>query len=137
MLGPVLLGRFVSRRANSYLASRTGEFRMLDCCRLVVLRAFAAVTALALVVHSADAAIIAADFNDITVGGINGKAGGTGFTGNWTGSAGGQIVAGDLTSSLYTVTQGGTAQHYRSTNSTGLRQNYGTVTTSPAGEVWF
>jgi hypothetical protein len=47
------------------------------------------------------------------------------------------VVAGDLTSALYNVSQSGTAQHYHSNNATGLRQNFRTPTASPTGTVWF
>ena len=49
--------------------------------------------ALTLVVgSSAEATLVVADFNDVAAGTINGKGGGTGFTGNWSGSAGGTVV---------------------------------------------
>jgi hypothetical protein len=85
----------------------------------------------------ARATLLVADFNDLAPGGINGKAGGTGFTGNWSGSAIGQVVANNLTSALYAITQTGTAQRYRNDNSQGLRQNYRTPAVSPTGTVWF
>ena len=56
----------------------------------------------------AHAVILIADFNDVAAGGTNGKGGGTGFSGNWSGSASSNIVAGDLTSSLYNISQSGT-----------------------------
>jgi hypothetical protein len=85
----------------------------------------------------AGATVLVADFNDLTAGAINGKSGGTGWTGSWTGSAGGTVVANDLTSALYSVPQSGTPQHYRSVNATGLRQNYRTPAASPTGTIWF
>ena len=81
--------------------------------------------------------LVVADFNDIASGGVNGKAGGTGFNGSWTGSSGGTVAGGNLTSTLYNVPQSGTAQRLRSINSTGLRQNFRTLSSSPAGTVWF
>jgi hypothetical protein len=96
----------------------------------------AAFAMLILTVTSAKAALIVADFNDVTAGAINGKAGGTGLSGSWSGSAQGIVVAGNLTSSLYSLTQAGTAQHLQNTTQ-GLRQNYRTIPTSPTGEVWF
>jgi hypothetical protein len=97
------------------------------------------VGALALITPAATAgaAQLIADFNDLTAGAISGKGGGTGFSGNWFGSAGGTVVTGDLTSPLYNVPQTGTAQRYRSVNATGLRQNYRTPAASPSGVVWF
>jgi hypothetical protein len=83
------------------------------------------------------AATAVADFNDIAAGAINGKAGGIGWTGNWTGSAGGTVVAGNLTSSLYDLPQPGTAQHFRNINATGLRQNYRTPASTFVGTIWF
>src|SRR4051812_16728415 len=92
---------------------------------------------LSLSAASARATVLVADFNDLTAGTLNGKAGGTGWTGNWTGSANGTVVANDLTSPLYSVPQSGTPLHDRSTNSTGLRQNYRTPAASPTGTIWF
>jgi hypothetical protein len=83
------------------------------------------------------AATAVADFNDIATGAINGKAGGIGWTGNWTGSAGGTVIVGNLTSSLYDLPQSGTAQRYRSINATGLRQNYRTPAGAFIGTIWF
>jgi hypothetical protein len=100
-------------------------------------RCLAIVASWCLAIASANAALVVADFNDIAAGGINGKAGGTGLSSTWNGSAGGNVVTGNLTSSLYNITPSGTAQHYQSVNATGLRQNFRTITTSPAGEVWF
>jgi hypothetical protein len=85
---------------------------------------------------AAQATMVVADFNDLTAGGINGQAGGTGWTGNWTGSAGGTVSAGDLTSPLYNVPQSGTGERYRSVNATGLRQNFRTPA-SLTGTIWF
>lgn len=98
----------------------------------------AGVTVILAAAAESRAAVLVADFNDLSTGSINAKAGGTGWTGNWDGSAGGSVVAGDLTSSRYNVPQSGTAQHYRSINATGLRQNYRTPTSpGPTGTVWF
>src|SRR3954470_21118384 len=58
---------------------------------------------------AARATIIAVDFNDIAAGTINGKGAGTGVSGSWTGSAGGTVVANDLTSARYNEPQTGTA----------------------------
>jgi len=85
----------------------------------------------------AHAVILIADFNDVAAGGTNSKGGGTGFTGTWSGSASSNIVAGDLSSTLYNVPQSGTSQALRNGNNAQLRQNFRTVTTSPTGEVWF
>lgn len=97
----------------------------------------AVLTVWCMIAVSGNAALIVVDFNDLTAGGINGQAGGTGFSGSWNGSAGGTVAAGNLTSALYPLTQTGTAQRYQSVNATGLRQNFRTVASSPTGEVWF
>jgi len=94
-------------------------------------------TLLSLGGSSAHAAVLIADFNDITAGALAGKAGGTGFSGTWSGSAATNVVAGDLTSSLYNVPQSGTPQAARNANTTGLRQNFRNATASPTGTVWF
>jgi hypothetical protein len=86
---------------------------------------------------SAHAVVLVADFNDITAGALAGKGGGTGFTGNWSGSAASNVIAPGLSSTLYNVPQSGTSQAVRNANNGGVRQNYRTVTTSPTGEVWF
>lgn len=86
---------------------------------------------------SAHAVVLVADFNDLTTGQLSGKAGGTGFSGSWTGSANPQVSTTNLTSSLYNVPQSGTAQSVVGNNSNDIRQDFRTVATSPAGEVWF
>ena len=83
------------------------------------------------------ATVLIADFNDLTTGALQTKAGGTGFSGTWSGSANPAVFAGDLTSSLYSRPQSGTSQLLRGTNSGSVRQNFRAVATSPAGEVWF
>ncbi|WAC21540.1 PEP-CTERM sorting domain-containing protein [Luteolibacter sp. SL250] len=85
----------------------------------------------------AHAVLLIADFNDISAGTPVNKAGGTGFSGNWSGSASSNIIAGDLTSTLYNVPQTGTAQALRNGNNGGVRQNFRTVANSPTGEIWF
>jgi hypothetical protein len=93
--------------------------------------------AAAAVAPDAGAALVVADFNDLPTGGINGKAGGAGWSTSWTGSAGGAVTAGDLTSPLYAQTQSaGTPQHFRNVNATGLRQNYRTPA-ALTGTIWF
>ena len=88
-------------------------------------------------VQDARAVLVVADFNDIASGAVNGKAGGTGFTGSWSGSSGGSVSTTNLTSTLYNVPQSGTGQRLRGQNSTGLRQNFRTLATTPTNEVWF
>ena len=83
------------------------------------------------------AVTLIATFNDVAAGGTNSKGGGTGFSGTWSGSASSNIIAGDLTSTLYNVPQSGTSQALRNANNAQLRQNFRTVATSPTGEVWF
>jgi hypothetical protein len=86
---------------------------------------------------TAHATIMVADFNDLAPSAISGQGGGTGWTGNWSGSAVATASAGDLTSPLYTLTQSGTPQHDHSNNATGLRQNFRTPAASPTGTIWF
>lgn len=104
----------------------------MKCRALLLASALAAVLAL-----RTEAAVVTADFNDLTAGALNGKAGGTGWTGTWSGSAIGAVAAGDLTSSLYAITQSGTGEHIQNGNTTGLRQNFRIPTTALTGEVWF
>ena len=85
---------------------------------------------------ASQAALIIADYNDLTATTIQGKSGGTGFSGSWSGSANPAVIGGDLTSTLYNVPQSGTAQSIRGGNA-GLRQNYRTFSTNPVGTVWF
>jgi len=92
--------------------------------------------ALSFAASPAQAVLLIADFNDIAAGTPVNKAGGTGFSGNWGGSAASNIIVGDLTSTLYNVPQTGTAQALRN-GTNGIRQNFRTVPTSPTGEVWF
>ncbi|RYD38319.1 MAG: PEP-CTERM sorting domain-containing protein [Verrucomicrobiaceae bacterium] len=82
------------------------------------------------------ATVLIADFNDVAAGAIQTKGGGTGFSGTWSGSANPSVIAGDLTSSLYNRPQSGTAQLLRGGTS-GIRQVFRPVSTSPTGEVWF
>jgi hypothetical protein len=103
--------------------------------RRVLLSVLAALPFLA--AGSAQAVLLIANFNDTSTGGTTSKAGGTGFTGNWYGSASSNIVAINLSSPLYNVPQTGTALSLRNGNSGDIRQNFRNVTTSPTGEVWF
>lgn len=86
---------------------------------------------------AANATVLIATFNDNNQAVINGQGGGTGFSGNWAGSANPFVTGGDLTSSLYNVPQSGTAQLLRGSNNGAVRQDFRTVATSPTGEVWF
>lgn len=92
---------------------------------------------LALSACPAHAVTLIATFNDTSTGTPVGKGGGTGFTGNWSGSASSLIIAGDLTSTLYNMPQSGTALSLRNANNGSARQNFRNVATSPTGEVWF
>lgn len=101
-------------------------------------RLAAATAALGLSAITANAAVsLVADFNDITIGALNAKGGGTGWTAaNWAGSNTLSVVATDLTSPLYSLTQGGTAQHIQGSNN-GIRQDFRTAAAPATGELWF
>ncbi len=101
---------------------------------------------MATVSFTANAATIVADFNNLDTGILRGQAGGTGFSGNWLGSAAGSnpttrnvVVAGNLTSANYTLTQSGTAQSVQSTDKREATdsQNYVALATPQTGIVWF
>ena len=106
----------------------------------------------------ANAALIAyASFDDLTPGTINGQAGGTGFTGNWTGVAGQTVVTSSLSYSSGAITVSGGSQavqltlssdnlFYRSLSSTYtddviymsmlVRQDAGASTDGDTAQVW-
>lgn len=86
------------------------------------------------VVHAANSF---ADFGDVASGSIIAKTGGVGWTGSWSGSGSGFVVANNLTSSLYAAPQSGAARHFQNTNATGLRLNYRVPTFAFAGTIWF
>ena len=93
----------------------------------------------AFTVQSAHASPVIADFNDLATGGLDGQAGGTGFTGNWVGS-GATVIAGDMTapaSTGYALTQSGTAQKARVTSSSKTKQSRDLSTDLTGDTVWF
>jgi hypothetical protein len=104
--------------------------------RKFIVSSMVALSALA-AANTARATILTADFNDLTTGTLSGKAGGTGWSGNWSGSAATDVVAGDLTSTLYNVPQSGTPQKIQNLNNNGIRQSFRSPSTSPTGTVWF
>ncbi|MCA9247753.1 MAG: PEP-CTERM sorting domain-containing protein, partial [Planctomycetales bacterium] len=121
MLGIGLIG-LVGRR-------RRGGNRQVALPAIVLATIFTASSAHALVV---------ADFNDLTGGGVDlqGQAGGTGLDGNWAGSTSHDVIAGDLTSSLYNITQSGTPQRIDG-DSGATRTTYRNLTAPVTGDVWF
>lgn len=93
----------------------------------------------------ASAAIIIADFNDLTGSDadLTGQAGGTGFTGIWAGSATVDVNSGDLTAPAATnfgISQGGGAQFVNGEFSS-QRQSFRSLSTTLAGgtggTIWF
>jgi len=85
----------------------------------------------------ATAALVVADFNDLSTGNLNGKAGGTGFSGNWDAGTGTiKVIPGDLTSTLYNIQQTGTAQSVRGDHHQARQQNRA-LASSMSGEIWF
>jgi len=85
----------------------------------------------------ADAGLVVADFNDLGTGSLNGQTGGTGFTSDWNSGTGTiNVIPGDLTSSLYGITQSGTAQSIRGDYTQGREQNRA-LASSMTGTIWF
>jgi len=85
----------------------------------------------------ATAGLVVADFNDVSVGNLRNKAGGTGLSGTW--NAGTDYIfvgSGDLSSPLYNITQGGTPQSVYGTY-TGGRQQIRSLATPASGDIWF
>ncbi|MCF7847755.1 MAG: PEP-CTERM sorting domain-containing protein [Kiritimatiellales bacterium] len=86
----------------------------------------------------ASAALVVADFNDLSTGDLNGQGGGSGFSGNYTGATNTQVIAGNLTSSLYDVSQSGTAQSIKSTTFVGAAggQIQRDLDSAMGGTIW-
>lgn len=93
----------------------------------------------------ASAALIVANFNDLTGGDadLTDQSGGTGFTGAWMGSAAIDVNDGDLTapaSTNFGISQGGTARYVNGENNS-TRQSYRSLTSTLAsgtgGTIWF
>jgi len=78
---------------------------------------------------------VAADFNDLALGQLQGQAGGTGLVGQWSGSNQPSVYSGDLTSPLYPKTQPGTPQHL-SHSATNPRHEFRSLFTPMTDEVW-
>jgi hypothetical protein len=96
---------------------------------------------LAIPLHNvAHATLIIADSNDLTLGGQNAQAGGTGFTGTWTATGTIDVIGGDLSAPVstgYALTQSGTAQSIRGDHNA-ARQNHRALATALTGDtVWF
>jgi hypothetical protein len=90
-----------------------------------------------LVASTANAEVVA-DFNDFTLGSPNGQSAGTGFDPNstWGGSGTVEVVAGDLTSTNYSLTQTGTAQSFQG-DYTLPRHSARDFEDEMTGRVWF
>jgi len=87
----------------------------------------------------ASAALVRADFNDLSAGSLLDQGGGTGLAGTWAGSATLEVVANDLTAPAAThfaLTQSGTAQMLRGSYDA-PRVNNRNLSTPLNGTVWF
>lgn len=102
-----------------------------------ILSGAAALLAAAGLLETARANLAIADVGDLVVGNLAGQAGGTGWTGNWSGSAQIFVTGGDLTSPLYAAAQSGTPQRIRSSNTSGLRQEFRRLAAPATNELWF
>jgi len=84
----------------------------------------------------AQAGLVQADFNDLNLGVLQTQAGGVGMTGTWGNTGTIDVVSGDLSSTLYTLTQSGTPQSVQGDYSQ-PRQSTRAVATPMSGDVWF
>ncbi len=87
----------------------------------------------------ASAALVTVTFDDIAAGDISGRSGGTGLSGNWTGTTTILAVSNNLTapsSTGYAIATTGTAQSVQGTNP-GFRQVTRSITDTMTGEIWF
>lgn len=100
--------------------------------------AVACATIVSFALTSAVAAPMVADFNDFTLGSPNGQFGGTGFDDDeaWLGSARVQVVAGDLSSDKYTLSQSGDGRSIQG-DFNSPRHTTRTLATPLSGQVWF
>jgi hypothetical protein len=112
------------------------DFRGAECFMRAIHYLGALVVVIIVQLNATQAALISADFNDLSSGNLNGKGGGTGFTGNWSGSSNPTVAASTMTSTLYNKPQAGTNNVVSGSNGA-IRQNYRTPNVTLAGEIWF
>ena len=88
--------------------------------------------------QSANAGLVVADFNDLATGALDGQSGGTGFddSTNWWGTGTIDVESGDLTSSLYNITQTGTPRRVKGDFNT-TRHIHRDLGSSLTNEIWF
>jgi len=84
----------------------------------------------------AQAGLVQADFNDLNLGVLQTQAGGVGMTGTWGNTGTIDVIGGDLSSPLYTLTQSGTPQSVQGDYGQ-PRQSTRAVATPMSGDVWF
>jgi len=84
----------------------------------------------------AQAGLVQADFNDLNTGVLMNQGGGVGMTGTWGNTGTIDVISGDLSSPLYTLTQSGTPQSVQGDWSQ-PRQSTRAVATPMSGDVWF
>jgi len=92
-----------------------------------------------LLTHAATAAVVAANFNDLSAGNIQTQGGGSGMSGSWGDTGTISVVTGDLTapsSTNYAITQTGTAQSVQGGH-TEYRQSSRPLAAAMTGTVWF
>ncbi len=100
------------------------------------------VLAVLLATAPADAALVRADFNDLSLGDLSGQAGGVGLAGTWADNGTGNIdvVSGDLAapaSTNFAVDQSGSARSVQGVGTSDGDRGKRTFSTPLAGEVWF
>ncbi len=90
---------------------------------------------------TASAALVQADFNDLSPGPVKGQGGGVGLAGTWDGSSTIAVVSGDLSapaSTNFAMTQSGSAQSLRQPAGTISGNNVQRFLTTPLTDtVWF
>ena len=86
------------------------------------------------------AALVQTTFNDNSTGSLNGQGGGTGFTGNWSGTGTISVGSGDLDAQpgvFYALNQSGTPQSVRG-DFDGARANSRSLATALTNDtIWF
>lgn len=86
---------------------------------------------------SALASSATADFNDLSVGDLNGQGGGAGLSGTYTAVTTLDVISGNLSTTLYNLTQSGTAQSVRNTLTTQASgQSQRSLGSAMSGTIW-
>ena len=84
-----------------------------------------------------DSGPVIADFNDLTLGVLDGQAGGSGMLGDYTSGGSYDVIAGDLTYPLYNLSQTGTAHSVQALlQSGGNGQASRALTDGLEGTIW-